>query len=145
MKALTVRQPWAFAIASGQKKIENRTWPTSHRGGLAIHAGSSWSDLRGRSLEIWREVIADLPAFETLPFGQIVCVVNVVDCVPLEKVQGQPFAEGPWCWILEDVRVISPGITWRGSQGLFSVPDEVIQKAMDYPEARQGRCIQSGR
>ncbi|MDF9718072.1 ASCH domain-containing protein [Nocardioides sp. ChNu-153] len=40
MKALTVRQPFAGAIASGEKTIENRTTRWSHRGPLAIHAGS---------------------------------------------------------------------------------------------------------
>ena len=41
MKALTVLQPYAWAIVTGLKKIENRTWPTSHRGELLIHAGLS--------------------------------------------------------------------------------------------------------
>lgn len=39
MKALTVRQPWAWAIACAGKTVENRSWPTDYRGLLAIHAG----------------------------------------------------------------------------------------------------------
>lgn len=47
MKALTVYQPWAWAIgraaiSPGGKPIENRPWPTRHRGLLAIHAGQKW-------------------------------------------------------------------------------------------------------
>lgn len=41
MKALTVRQPWASLIAGGTKTIETRSWPTSYRGPLAIHAGKA--------------------------------------------------------------------------------------------------------
>lgn len=39
MKAITVRQPWVSLIASGDKKYETRSWPTKHRGPIAIHAG----------------------------------------------------------------------------------------------------------
>ncbi|MEK3688583.1 ASCH domain-containing protein [Paenibacillus sp. FSL R10-2736] len=39
MKCLTIRQPWATLIALGEKQIETRSWPTSYRGDLAIHAG----------------------------------------------------------------------------------------------------------
>jgi ASCH domain len=39
MKALSVRQPWAWLIVQGFKGIENRTWQTSFRGTVLIHAG----------------------------------------------------------------------------------------------------------
>jgi len=39
MKALTISQPYASLIASGEKWVENRTWATRYRGPLAIHAG----------------------------------------------------------------------------------------------------------
>ena len=41
IKALTIKQPWASAIAFGDKRVENRSWPTAYRGLLAIHAGAS--------------------------------------------------------------------------------------------------------
>ncbi|WP_256988035.1 MULTISPECIES: hypothetical protein [unclassified Rhodococcus (in: high G+C Gram-positive bacteria)] len=44
MKALTVQQPWAWAIMHGGKVIENRTQNWNYRGPLAIHAGQRWSD-----------------------------------------------------------------------------------------------------
>lgn len=39
LRALTIRQPWAWAIIHGGKDIENRSWNTKHRGPLVIHAG----------------------------------------------------------------------------------------------------------
>jgi hypothetical protein len=44
MKAMTVQQPWAWAIIHGGKNIENRSTIWSYRGPLAIHAGSRLSD-----------------------------------------------------------------------------------------------------
>lgn len=38
MKAITIRQPWASLIASGDKLYETRSWPTNYRGPIAIHA-----------------------------------------------------------------------------------------------------------
>lgn len=49
MKALTVQQPWAWALAHGYKDVENRTTLWSHRGVLAIHAGARWSERGARS------------------------------------------------------------------------------------------------
>lgn len=42
MKALTLTQPWATLVAIGAKKIETRSWSTSYRGPLAIHAAKSF-------------------------------------------------------------------------------------------------------
>src|SRR5947208_68539 len=40
MKALTVQQPWAWALICAGKDIENRTWRTHYRGWIAIHASA---------------------------------------------------------------------------------------------------------
>ena len=39
MKALTLRQPWAWMVVYGGKTIENRRWNTRFRGPFLIHAG----------------------------------------------------------------------------------------------------------
>jgi hypothetical protein len=48
MKAITVQQPWAWAIVSGTKNVENRTnfgtWRPAQGTTIAIHAGMRWSD-----------------------------------------------------------------------------------------------------
>lgn len=38
MKALSIRQPWAWAIVNAGKRVENRTWETRYRGPILIHA-----------------------------------------------------------------------------------------------------------
>ncbi len=38
MKVLSIIEPWATLIASKQKYIETRSWKTSYRGELYIHA-----------------------------------------------------------------------------------------------------------
>jgi ASCH domain len=67
MKALSVRPPWAKQIASGEKAIEFRSWPTSYRGELLICEG------RG---------------------GGAVCVVRITDC---KKGGEEPQFAHAWC------------------------------------------------
>lgn len=61
MKALSVRQPWASKIASGEKSLEIRTWYTKYRGPLLICVSAS-------------------PKLTGLPHGVALCLVDVVDC-----------------------------------------------------------------
>lgn len=44
MKAITIKNPWAYLICSGFKNIENRNWNTHYRGKILIHAGKSWAN-----------------------------------------------------------------------------------------------------
>lgn len=42
MKAVTIWQPWASAIALGFKHFETRVWATNYRGPIAIHAAAKF-------------------------------------------------------------------------------------------------------
>lgn len=130
MKALSIRQPWAWAVMAGKKKVENRDWPTLFRGRLAIHAAKylEW-------VPCWR--LPDgtpIPPGNELPLGALLGTVEVVDCVPLEAVQSDPFAGGPWCWILVNPQPISQPIACsedsEGSEGLglWTVPAAILSK-----------------
>jgi hypothetical protein len=122
-KCLTIHQPWAWAIIAGHQRVENRTWSTHYRGPLAIHAGVS------------REWMADeLPngipvVASTLAFGAVIGFCDLVDCVPIRvyRPQDDPFASGPFCWMLENPRKLRP-IRVRGQRWLWTPPEEVIRE-----------------
>lgn len=42
MMAISLTQPWATLVAIGAKRIETRSWQTSYRGPLAIHASKGF-------------------------------------------------------------------------------------------------------
>jgi len=44
LRALSLRQPWAWLVTNGSKDIENRSWHTNHRGPLLIHASSNLTE-----------------------------------------------------------------------------------------------------
>jgi hypothetical protein len=95
MKLISLWQPWATAMALNVKCNETRSWRTSYRGWLAIQAskgGLSKTELRElcRHPEFmkalgWEHSMLPLSALcETLPFGQIIAVVKLTDCVPMD-------------------------------------------------------------
>jgi hypothetical protein len=52
-------------------------------------------------------------------------VVEVVGCVPLAEAAADPFAVGPWCWLLARARRI-PVVPFKGQVSLFDLPDQVV-------------------
>lgn len=119
MKALTICQPWAWAIVHGAKRIENRTWPTGYRGELLIHAGRSraWFQSLGLLFPDGSEV----PSPSSCLYGAVIGRARLVDCIAASdpRVAGNPWAEGPWCWMLEDVRPLAEPIFVAGKQMLW--------------------------
>jgi len=82
MKALSIRQPWAWLITHGPKDIENRNWKTNFRGPFLIHTGKEVSpDFNAIKKQCKQDLDIDIPAWQDLPTGGIVGVSRVVDCV----------------------------------------------------------------
>lgn len=90
MRALTLHQPYATAMALGLKRIETRSWSTAYRGPVVIHAAlATGPEQRGYWTAIHAE---DRPVFakagyhflKALPLMQPVAVGNLIDCVPVE-------------------------------------------------------------
>jgi len=81
MKCLSVRQPFAWAILKGKKRVENRSRPTNHCGPILLHAGRTPPKMEGTLPDG-----TPVPAAEELPLGAIVGAVVIVDCMPLEIV-----------------------------------------------------------
>ena len=126
MKALTLWEPWASLIAAGAKQYETRSWPSHYRGELAIHAAKVEKYPPIGVKAVMREVgINPL----TLPYGKIVCIVNLVTCIEMDRafIAQQSVREaavgdwavGRWAWKLENIRVLQTPILARGFQGFW--------------------------
>jgi len=126
--ALTVTQPWAAAIASGHKTVENRTWPTRHRGALAIHAGRGFDYAAvGRdpnAPRVWAAIrTVQRAAPGALDRGAIIAMATLADCHPANDCC-TPWAEqhpGIWHWALTDIHALDHPIPCRGRQRLWTL------------------------
>lgn len=146
MKAISLWQPWASAIAVGLKRFETRSWPTRYRGPLLIHAAKRWTGaeraFRGTAIERLRgmpEIGDDLRrsflGYSSV-LGSIVAVANLTDCMPicyhhnaseLEQLFGD-YTVGRWAWHLSEVRRIEDPVPCVGAQGLWTPSCEVVMR-----------------
>jgi hypothetical protein len=116
VKALSLKQPWAYLVVHGHKPIENRTWSTSMRGRVLIHA-SMKTDLRGLDEAIALGIY--VPPLEALPHGGIVGEVEVVGCVTDSD---SPWFEGPYGFVLKRGKPL-PFRKMRGHLRFFEVSE----------------------
>lgn len=140
MKALTICNPYPVMILRGEKRVENRTWPTRYRGRLYMHAGKSRS---------WWDEEIDTKRYPNAAWGAVVGIVDLIDCVHINQIHsgqfdqkypwllGHAHVNGPWCWILGSVTPIGPW-PWRGAQGLFEIDEDelgrVANRELGIPE-----------
>lgn len=145
MKALTLTQPWATLVAIGAKAIETRSWRTTFRGPIAIHAAQGFPE---EAEEIchkdpFRSVLnaAGIHRTGELPRGAIVAVAVLLDCwqfdwgsaeripisglYPPHEISFGDLSPGRWGFKLANVRALTTPIPARGMLGLWELPEEV--------------------
>jgi hypothetical protein len=103
VKAISLKQPWANLIASGQKTIETRLWGTDYRGELLI-------------------VSSKRPKIE--PAGCAVAVAELIECRPMtladERAALCEVYENAVAWVFRNVRPLKP-FPVNGQLGIFDV------------------------
>lgn len=125
-RALTLRQPWAHAVAHHGKTVENRTWmPPANVDTLFIHAGKSWDKIVRAVL---RDLGVDLPAVPSA----IVAVADLAFTCDTSWDGEITCGCGPWAlprhchWVLINVRALGTPVPATGRQGLWRPTAEVL-------------------
>jgi hypothetical protein len=152
MKAITVRQPWAWSIFHAGKNVENRTWRPSfdfvkahHR--IAIHTSGRLSmqecgEFAGLALQREFEGRQIMPAGWQMPGpGEMVCgaiigtvvlwglihwTVDMTEC--RERYPwwiGDKDGSPIYGWVLTEPVLLTEPIPMRGQLGLWDVPGDV--------------------
>lgn len=139
LKAITLWQPWASAMAAGLKTVETRSWATSYRGPLAIHASARkvhTADMGlvralGRALRVDVARTNPKALADALPRGAVLGVVELYDVVLMSRVSAlhdvmtaQEMSWGDWkpdrfAWLCRPVVWFPEPVPAKGAQGLW--------------------------
>lgn len=159
MRALTIRQPWPWAIVTQGKDVENRTWKTAYRGRLAIHAASQFDDgifpgafpvdsaRRAYRVARAKSILAQKPAPETrcmvpsavIAVAELAGIHHADECrlpgTPPVRLCSPWAVHGEYHWELKDVRVLDPVACHPGRLGLWTLPEDVASAVRAQLEA----------
>lgn len=145
MKAITLTAPWAWAVTSAGKDVENRKTrcPSLLGERIAIHAGIASKDGASESdafeYMIRNRLIGGKAPRPGVTYGAIVAVATIIGWASGRTVVSAPDYEadavchdgaesrwfmGPIGWLLHDVRTLHTPIPARGKQGIWTVDAE---------------------
>lgn len=133
MRALTIRQPWAWAVLYAGKDIENRSWlPPAHVMGvrIAIHAAKAHDRA---AYEAFHELYGR-EAPEDLPRGVFVGTAIVAGWVDdmgacshtdMRDYRNSRWFMGPIGWVMREPRPVERLVECAGALGIWRVPNEI--------------------
>jgi hypothetical protein len=136
VRALGVRQPWAWAIARGHQPVLNRCCDTGYRGPVAIYA-SLRVELGSVESHLVREVASATwdPADPVTAIGGIIAVVSLeAVCAAAASggsgvsracACGEWAAAGAYHWQLADPQPLRWPVLALGQSGLWELASEV--------------------
>ena len=128
MKAISLWQPWASLVAMNLKRFETRSWSTSYRGEIAIHAAKRWTKEEQRWAKLFTDQY-DCPLPVEPPLGAMLCICRLTHIGRAEEVATRisamehrmgNYEAGRFAWRLEVVEVFDTPIPTKGEQGLFN-------------------------
>ncbi len=133
IRALSIMQPWLWAILECGKRIENRDWKPSHEAltpgvdWIALHASKGY-DTQG-ALVIRERFDVCVPSKAALPRGAVVAVARYLGTVEkgARRAKLDPWFAGPFGWELGDVIALPRPVECRGSLGLWNLPEAVLE------------------
>ena len=124
-RILSLKQPWAWAVAAGKKKVENRTWSTPYRGPVFIHASSKLD----RPAVDWLRNRAHVMPPSEFVHGAVVAVADIVDVVTeADAATLAPWFFGPYGFVLARIRRLRTPVPEKGRLGLARASDHLRRR-----------------
>jgi hypothetical protein len=137
MRALSIRQPWAWLIVHGLKDVENRTWTTSFRGRFLVHAPQEF-DPEGYQWVLQSQIGVKMPKPAGFERGGIVGEADLLHCVSRHD---SPWFTGPHGFVLGNARPL-PFRPLPGKRGFFEVEVEQDDQRAGELEQKVGVVVE---
>ena len=132
-KVLSLTEPYATLIKEGKKRIETRSWKTSYRGELYIHASLTKIKKETKNKKELMDLLKDTP----LNFGYIICKCQLTDCILMTKEYVEDmkknhyqeyicgdYQENRYAFVLEDITPLKEPIKVKGKLGIWNYENQ---------------------
>lgn len=132
MRTISMTQPWAQALFLGLKRFETRSWGTSYRGPLLIHAAKGFPayarNFASTELALGR-------GSRRMVRGAILGKVDLVNIFRTEDVEQEitaierlygDFTPGRYAWETTNPILLPEPIPYKGQQRFFNVPEDIL-------------------
>lgn len=123
MKALSIKQPWAWLIVNGHKSVENRDWDTRFRGEFYVHAGKAFDKAGYQWVRVYFPEI-DMPSEPMFERGGIVGKARIINTISYSEQRlltkkDKPWFFGDYGFILDEAQPL-PFMPLKGQLGFFN-------------------------
>lgn len=134
---LSMHQPWASLLTYGIKRVEGRTWYTSHRGRLWIAAAAKKpspqeiAQVEAMYRQIYKQ---DLPFPKEYPTGCLLGCVNMTDCLSQEQFREQypqisEESTSPFVFICTNPQELLVKFPMKGKHKIWKLESQIHQSA----------------
>ncbi len=131
MKMISLWEPWATFISDGHKAYETRSWSTTYRGSIGIHAAKRWQDDQRIAIE---KLALEFPQLEKywgyrFPLGCVLVACELVAVHKTEAIRDQlsdlelsvgDYSDSRFAWELKIIRHPDKPIPAKGMQGIWN-------------------------
>lgn len=137
MKALSLRQPWAWLVVHAGKHIENRRWNTRFRGQFLIHAA------KGMTVQEYADAVkfardaafqGAIPPAAEIERGGIVGVATIFDVIP-------PCSDARECLLTRSHRWHMPEQFGFVLRGVTPVPFRALKGSLGFFEVATPQLV----
>ena len=140
IKVLSIKEPHASLLLTPYKTIETRSWATSYRGEIYLHASKSMPSY-AKEKAMWDRVLKLYNKYEQetgkkimwLHNGFIYARAQLVDCIemtpeniatlPQDEIDAGYYEPGRYMWVLKDITPID-SIPAKGHLGIWNTTIE---------------------
>ncbi len=156
MKALSLSQPWLWAVLHAGKHVENRTWqpPIAMIGQqILLHAAKSWDDKKLYPVHVAAQQIETMTPIGYLLYHGITAAPSRRDMYPSSSIVGIATIDrvvtkadtlpedqrrwffGPFGWVLTNVLSLPRPVPCKGGLGLWNVRDDIVAEVREMAAA----------
>lgn len=140
MKTLSIKEPHATLLLTPYKTIETRSWATTYRGPILLHASMAIPSYKS-DRAMWDRVLKLYDKEETrtgtrpkFRNGYIYAKTILADCIEMteeniktlsqEEIDAGYYAPGRYMWILKNIEPLPEPIKCKGHLGLWEYNHE---------------------